>query len=296
VVFEWLAKQSKIIKGVQMTIIKNLSEQDYNDIPALRSSIISIIDRKTLAHAKANIDNFNESDKGEFVIGSACHDAILRPEIFKKKWGVLPYGYDGRTKEGKAAKEELSKLYSWNILKQEEMLQILNISEGLNRHPSISKLLSSITDTEVSLVWNDQGLECKARLDAIAVVNGQTILIDLKTSRSAEQRDFERSCVSYGYIIQSAHYLAGAKACGIIKQDNNNFIHVVIEKEAPFLGAAYCLDDATLEIGEKRRQEAMKKYAIAKANDIWPGYSEQIETIAAPHWYFQDNGDFADGI
>lgn len=279
-----------------MTIIKNLSERDYNDIPALRSSIISIIDRKTLAHAKASMDNFNESDKGEFVIGSACHDAILRPSIFAKKWGVLPVGYDGRTKDGKDAKALLAKEYGNNLLKQDEMLQIRNIGEGLNKHPSISKLLNSITDTEVSLVWNEQGIECKARLDAIAEVNGQTILIDLKTSRSAEQRDFERSCVSYGYIIQSAHYLAGAKACGVIKQDNNNFIHVVIEKESPFLGAAYCLDDASLEVGEKRRQEAMKKYSIAKANDIWPGYSEQIETIAAPHWYFEQNGDFADGI
>ena len=279
-----------------MEILKNLSEADYNKIPALRSSIISIVDRRTLAHAKAALDNFTESDKGEFVIGSACHDAILRPSIFAKKWGVLPQGYDGRTTVGKEAKAILSKEYGNNLLKQDEMLQIRNIGEGLNRHPSISKLLSSIVDTELSLTWTEQGIDCKARIDAVAVVNGQTILIDLKTSRSAEQRDFEHSCVSYGYIIQSAHYLAGAKACGIVKQDNNNFIHVVIEKESPYLGAAYCLDDATLEIGEKRRQEAMRKFAAAKANDIWPGYSEQIETIAAPHWYFENSGDLADGI
>lgn len=279
-----------------MAIIKNQSEQDYNEMEGVRSSILTIVDRQTLAHAKARLDDATESDKGALVIGSAAHDYILRPSIFYKKWGILPHDYDGRTTKGKELKAKLEGEFSGNIIKHDDHMLLSNLSKSLNQHPSITKLLNSITDTELSLTWEEDGIKCKARLDAVVKIGEQIILFDLKTSRSAAQRDFEGSCVSYGYLIQSAHYLRGAKANGIIDENNNNFIHVVIEKEAPFCCAAYCLDDASLELGDKRRKEAIRKFALASGSGIWPGYSEQIETIAAPHWFFEASSDFADGI
>lgn len=270
-----------------MKIFKDILEQEYNELDGARSTILSTIDRKTLAHAKAMIDGLIFSDSGALTLGQAAHDLILRPQEFTKKWGILPDNYHGATKEGKAAKSKLEADYGDRILKNGDALLLRSLETSLRNHPSIKELLNAITVTELSLQWEEQGIVCKARIDAIAEVKGEILLIDLKTSRSANQRDFESSCINYGYLIQSAHYLAGAKACGLVKQSNNNFLHVVVEKEAPFLCAVYCLDDASLELGEKRRELALKKYAFAKANNIWPGYSEQIETIAAPHWYFE---------
>lgn len=277
-------------------IFENQSERDYNALEGARSTILSLIDRKTLAHAKAAIDGKMVASSGALSFGQAAHDAILRPQEFVKKWGILPEGHNGTTKDGKEAKAKLAASYGDSILKHDDALILRLLQTSLESHPSIKPLLNGITKTELSLQWVEQGITCKARIDAVTEVKGVTLLLDLKTSRSAEQRDFERSCVNYGYLIQSAHYLAGAKACGLIKQDNNNFLHVVVEKEAPYLSAVYCLDAASLELGEKRRQESLRKYASAMSSGIWPGYSEQIETIAAPHWYFENSSDFADGI
>jgi hypothetical protein len=280
------------VRGIKMEIIKDLSEQDYNASEGLRSSIMSIIDKKTLAHAKHAMDNFDSSDSSALILGSAAHDFIFRTGIFASKWGIFPETYNGTTKEGKETKANLAKSYGVNLLKHADHQLLMSFNKSLKAHPTIAKLLAGITDTELSIFWEEQGIKCKARLDAVAQIGDTTVIIDLKTSRSASQSDFEKSCVNYGYLIQSAHYLAGAKACGIVKENNNNFLHVVVEKEAPFLCAVYCLDDGSLELGEKRRQEAMRKYSCAKATGVWCGYSEVIETIAAPHWHFEASTDF----
>lgn len=265
-----------------MRVIRNQSEADYNAMEGLRSSIISIIDRKTLAHAKAKMSKWGVSSKS-MKLGIACHDFLLRPDVFKEKYKIL--GEDGpktTTKEG--------------CITFGEHQAIINISRQIYSNPTTAKIFENVTDTELSLQWDEGRVMCKARVDLVSKIGDTVILVDLKTSRSAEKREFEKSCVSYGYIIQSAHYLAGAKACGLIDANNNNFLHLVIESEDPYLSAVYCLDDASLELGEKKRQAAIDSYRKASEAGIWPGYSEMIETIAAPHWYFEQNGDFADGI
>lgn len=263
-------------------IIERQSESDYNAMEGARSTILSLIDRKTLAHAKYASEHVNEEESTALKFGNACHAYLFRPESFSK-YKILDSDGPKTTKKA-------------DTLTWFDAQDIYSIENSLKSHPSIKPLLNGITKTELSLQWVEQGITCKARIDAVTEVKGVTLLLDLKTSRSAEQRDFERSCVNYGYLIQSAHYLAGAKACGLIKEDNNNFLHVVVEKEAPYLSAVYCLDDASLEVGEKRRQLALRKFSAAMSTGIWPGYSEQIETIAAPHWYFENSGDLADGI
>jgi len=268
-------------------IIERQSEADYNAMEGARSTILSLIDRKTLAHAKAAIDGAIVSESAALSFGQAAHDAILRPQEFIKKWGVFPEDYNGVTKEGKEKKKALQASYGDSLLKHGDALALRALQSSLEAHPTIKQLLNGITKTELPLQWDEQGIVCKARIDAVTTIKGQTLLLDLKTSRSAAQSDFERSCISYGYLIQSAHYIAGARACGLITNENSNFLHVVVEKEAPFLSAVYCLDDASLEVGEKRRQLALRKYSAAKSTGIWPGYSEQIETIACPHWYFE---------
>lgn len=272
-----------------MTIIKDLSEADYNNLLALRASTITLIDQKTLAHAKYAIDNPDSSDSDAFLLGNATHDYFLRNKIFSEKWGIFPEGHNGTTKEGKARKAELTEIYGSNLLKHDQFELIKNLKKSADSQPTISKLFEGISETEITVTWEENGITCKARIDAISEVKGHKILIDLKTTRSANPKDFSNACANYGYLIQSAHYLKGAKANGLIDPDNNDFLHVVIEKEPPYLCAVYCLDDASLELGEEHRAKAMDKYQKALESGLWTGYSEQVETVAAPHWYFQQD-------
>lgn len=273
-----------------MAIIKGKSDAEYNQVEGARSSILSTIDRETLAHAKWAIDN--EVNSEPFKFGRAAHEFFLSPGSFVQKWGIFPEGHNGTTKEGKKVKQELTDVYGLNLLKADEYMMLVNMQSRCMENPTISALLKSITDTELTLTWKDDGIDCKAKIDAVCNIKGQTVLIDLKTARDASPRAFENSTVNYGYLIQSAHYLRGAKANGLIEANNNNFLHVVLEKEAPFLSAVYCIDDASLELAEIKRMEALKKYNCAMQVNQWPGYSEDIVTVAAPHWYFQQQETF----
>ncbi len=267
-------------------IIKNLSEADYNAIPALRSSLVTTINKKTMAHAKAQIDGvFEQTDA--MRIGSAFHDYLLRAELFKTKWAILPEGHKGTTKEGKELKATLEATHGENILKHDDLSELMLMSAGVKANSFSKVLLENVTDTELTLVWNEDGVDCKARIDAVCKFGDKTLLLDLKTARAGDKDDFERSLVNYGYHIQSAHYLAGAKACGLIKGDNNDFIHIVVEKDAPYLTANYCIDDGSLDLAQIQRYEAMRKYKLALETNQWPGYPAEIQTVALPHWFFQ---------
>jgi hypothetical protein len=274
-----------------MAIIKGLSDSDYNALPEVRSSVLSTIDRKTLAHAKWSLDNVNSGGTDAMIVGSAFHDMILRPGLFKELWGVLPEGFTARSNDSKALKAELEAKYNGRVLKADQHNELLTWGKAAEQDPVLKSLLPFITDTELTLTWQEGTIPCKARIDAVAKIKDQTLLIDIKTAKSAAPYAFMQSCVGYGYIIQSCHYLAGARANGLIPEESTKFIHVVLEKEPPYLVATYTLDDATLELGEKRRQEALRKYGLAKGSDIWPGYSQQIETVSAPHFCFQTEGE-----
>ncbi len=264
-----------------------MKEAEYRLIEGVRSSTLATIASKTLAHAKYELENPREQTES-MKLGSAFHDLILQgEEYFQKNWGVLPTGHDGRTKAGKELVEAFESAFEEKIIKQKDFELLKNWETSIKQNKLIKTILENISQSEVLVVWEENGIHCKARLDAIVKMGVKTFLIDLKTAVSASPTEFRNSCINYGYLIQSAHYLAGAKATGIIDSQNNNFYHIVVEKEALYLSAIYALDEAALDIGEQQRQVALKKYKEAKETGVWAGYSEKCETLALPHWYIQ---------
>lgn len=272
-------------------VFKGISDAEYNALPGVRSTILSTIDRKTLAHAKEKIDN-PPATTDDFKLGQAFHDLMLRPDIFNQRWGICPAGTNFTTKEGKAVKEAMISKYGDQYLKLEPYEELLRMKTGLMEHKYISKCLENIIDTELSIQWHsevegmDEPVLCKCRIDAVIKIGDSVMIADLKTTRDASRKEFENSCINYGYLIQSAHYIEGAKAAGLIEEFNQNFLHMASEKEAPYLSALYVLDDQSLDVGEQRRQRAMRQYVNAIESGNWAGYSEEPETISAPHWFY----------
>lgn len=275
----------------KVKVFKGISDAEYNALAGVRSTILSTIDTKTLAHAKEKIDN-PPVTTDDFRQGQAFHDLILRPDIFNTRWGICPPNTNFTTKEGKEVKAGMIEKYGDQYLKREPYEELLKMKMGLMDHDYIRKCLENMTETELSIQWEseveglDEPVLCKCRIDAIIKIGDSVMPADLKTTRNASKKEFEKSCVNYGYLIQSAHYLEGAKVAGLIDDDNNNFLHIASEKEAPFLSALYVLDDQSLEVGNQRRQRAICKYINAIESGNWKGYSEEPETISAPAWFY----------
>lgn len=274
-----------------MNIYKNMSDDEYNKLEGVRSTTLTTIDRKTLAHAKHGLIVESE-DSLSFSEGRAFHDLILRTEHFNKTWGICPPYTNFTTKEGKAVKAELSSKYGSQILKYEAYEELVMMRSGILQNDYIRRCLECISDTELVVQWESEveGLEdsivCKCKIDAVIKVDGKTIVADLKTSRDINPRHYKNASAEYGYFIQASHYLEGAIEAGILERGDTNFIHIVVEKSAPYLSALYVFEDASLEVGRERRNRALKKYHEAEKNNKWEGYGDEPITLSAPDYYF----------
>ncbi len=214
-------------------------------------------------------------------IGKAAHSLALEGrDAFAAAFAVEPKA-DGRTREGKAIKAAFAEeAEGKTILTATEAELVEGMAGGILAHPLAPDLLAEGAP-ELSLIWDDTGTgcPCKGRADLARLEVGA--IIDLKTTLDASPGAFARSAVGYGYHVQAAAYLAGARALGA---DVRDFVILAVEKSAPFAVGIYRLPDAALELGRRRWREACELYAACLESDRWPGYGDGIRELILPGW------------
>ena len=143
---------------------------------------------------------------------------------------------------------------------------------------------------EVSLLWDDDthGIQRRARLDWLHnPIPGQPrMVVDLKTAASADPAEAGRVAHNFGYHQQAAWYLDGLRA--LTGETDVAFIHVIVEKDAPYLVSVTQLDDEALARGRVLNDRAIRLYKECLATDTWPGYSPTIRSVSLPTWALRD--------
>lgn len=249
--------------------------------------------RRSPAHLKAYLDGGDE-DTAALIMGRAVHSAILEPDDFAKRYCRGPE--DRRTKEGKAQYEALLATHEpGTILKRDDFEAALHMRDSVHAHVAASELLTGSGDVELSLVWesliketDENGVTCKARLDRIN--QEYEAIIDVKSTRDASRREFERSIFEHGYHRQGAFYLHAADVLGIPVK---HFVIIAVEKEPPYAVGVYRLTPGAIEAGRDEVFSLLKVYATCEALNEWPAYPQQVEDIALPTYAW---GQIEDGI
>ncbi len=254
-------------------MIENISFAEYRSRPGLNSHyLIDIL--KSPALAKYNKEH--DTDSPALKFGRAFHTAILEPDELLNRYAVKPADLKRNTKAGKAAYRELE-ASGKEILDADEFNRIGAMQHAIYSHPISSIFIGKIKQAEASFFWKDaEGHENKARLDAIT---GYTIL-DVKTCVNASPRAFQRAIYIYGYDLQAAHYIEGAKACGIEYQDT--FLIIAVESEPPHQVAVYKLDQDYLDICSRKLARARDLHRECTRTGIWPGHEEKIHKVLIP--------------
>lgn len=216
--------------------------------------------------------------KRHFDFGHAAHRLVLGegPEL------VVVEAADWRTN---AAKEQRDAAYAAGQvpLLPDDFEMVKAMSLALAGHPLVPTRMPG--KPEQSLFAQDEatGVWLRARLDWLPDATGERmVLVDYKTTRSAEPGSFARSVATYGYYQQAAWYLDMVTALGIA--DDPAFLFVAQEKTPPYLVTVFEMDEHALRIGRMRNRSAIDIFAECSANDEWPGYSSEIETIGLPAW------------
>jgi len=223
--------------------------------------------------------------------GSAVHTLVLEPAEFASRYAV----YDGEgtraSKEYRAFAAECGE--GVTIIKRAEMDEVQAMADAIDQHPAAGTLFTSGW-AEQSFQWVDSatGIECKGRTDwlcADGIVSGdagqpdrqRVMLVDLKTSRSTDAREFGRDAARYGYHLQMAHYVAGLRANGL---EVSQVLVVVVETEAPWDVCVYEVTDDQLAVASAEVAALLARVAECRASGEWPGRSSEITPLDLPAW------------
>jgi hypothetical protein len=224
-----------------------------------------------------------QATKRVFELGTAAHKEVLGngPEL------VVIDG-DWRTKAAKQARDD-ARAAGAVPLHTHEYEQVQAMAAALRAHPDAARLFdASRGKPEQSLFWVDEDDKTtwrRARYDWYPVRTGNRLIIpEYKTTTCADPGTLRRTVYSYGYHMQAAFYLDGAKALGLAGDTEPAFIFVFQEKTPPYLVTVAELDPLALEIGRARNRDAIARYAECTRTGRWPGYSSDVVTLSLPPW------------
>lgn len=259
-------------------IYKNLTDQKYSGIPALRSTVLKQMTKSPL-HAKYCMENgFIPSE--DMILGRQLHSLILEPKLFKSKVLMLKEQMFKRSKAEKEAWDGL--VAEWgeeNIIQPKAQANLRGMQASLLSDPEISKILKLVTEVELTLTWEEGGVQCKAKLDMYS--EPLKAVLDIKTTQDASRSGFQKTIAKFSYHLSAQHYLSG---CWENNLEVDKFIFIAIEKAPPYACCLHVLGKESLKIAEIQREELLKTYKGCLAFDEWVGYPHNPEPIDIPFW------------
>ena len=204
--------------------------------------------------------------KGDLV------DALLTPP-FSLEQRFAVFSTIARNTKAGAANWEAAQAAGLTPVSQDMVEQAHAVAASLRQDPVIGEVLAAL-DPEHSQqphFWDDAaGRPCRCLPD---VVTSDGRLFDLKKTRSAVPRRFYWQAKDLAYDLQLAHLALGyADRTGAMPSEIG---FLAFEWEEPFDCALLVFDQADIETGLERREEAFRRIAECQASGIWPSYGRQ---------------------
>jgi hypothetical protein len=254
----------------------------YRDIPheeywawrAVNHSTLKVLDSRSPLHAHHAWTVGMGRSTDALQLGDATHAAVLEPQRFKDQYFQAP-----SVRRGTKAWNEAVEAAEGRVgLKPDEYGAATRMRDLVRDHPVAGPLLhhaNEIEAIEVSWVWKDPetGVLCKARADALSRYNGESALLDLKTTQDASEEGFGRSCAKYWYHTQARFYLDGLQA---LQAADRRFFFIAVEKDPPTGVWVHELDAAVMEVAAIALRKWLRIWAECEEKGSWPGYPTTI--------------------
>lgn len=257
-----------------------ISNKDYRNANGISSTDLKWI-AKSPAHFKYKKLHPPE-DTPALLFGRAAHKYMLEKEDFFNEFAVAPV-VDRRTKDGKAKWQLfIDQNDDKDIISNDSFMQIEEMREVLYSTPFVGKLLSG--DKEMSYFLEDEvtGVLMKCRPDCTTEIGDTCILIDYKTTDSADSDDFMRQAIKLMYDLQMAYYKDILDA---LKGKQHSVIFIAQEKTPPYCVNILEANDYFIRSGRDMYRSMLNTYAECKETGNWYGYMQgSINSLGLPIW------------
>lgn len=271
-------------EGIFYDYPEHMYHADPCSDPSLSASIIKPLLTQSPLHAWYKHSRLNPSyepeNKNSFDIGRAAHSLILNdPKNFE-----IVDAPDWRKKENQEKRDNAYICGRIPLLKsqhEEVLAMVARATEQLTTH-ECENAFSIKGKSEVTLIWQECDVWCRARVDYIAE-NGRDFYDYKTTDQSANPENASRLIFNLRYDITSAFYRRGIrKLFGI---ENPNYRFVIQEKEAPYALSIVALDPAAEGLADRKIDEAIRLWGECLRTNTWPGYTNRIAYVGAPAWH-----------
>lgn len=260
----------------------SMTNKEYRQHSGISKSELFKI-TKSPKHFKYWIDHPQE-DTDSLRFGRAVHKYILEKDDFFNEFVVMPV-FNRRTNEGKAQYAAfLEENKDKDFVTEEELEKINEMEKVISSNKYAKKLIEG--EHEQSFFWVDEetGEECKCRPDCLTEIGGQKVIVDYKTTESADLGEFMKSALKYGYDLQAGMYTEGmSKITGC----DYEFVFIAQEKKPPYDINVVQADEFFMKEGNKLFHDLLAIYHECKETDNWYGVmgkEEEIGNLGLPSW------------
>jgi hypothetical protein len=273
-----------------------VSRANYFATAACNHSLLQEI-RKSPAHvAAARTEDHAHTDSTRW--GTALHiyalERAMDPTAFDRQVKVIEAQTTKagtKAKKGKDSDKEAAKEYYESAfpdieaaINNDDLAAIKLAATNIGRHGGANFLRKTKGHCEAMLVWADpSGVICKARFDKIIPRDeGPWYWVDLKTTRSIDADDFERSIRDYWYHTQNAFYRRGWQCAQL--PDARSII-IAVENAPPYSVTTFEFRETTQRIADETVNAWLTEWAACEQSGNWPHRVFQEPTqIGLPKW------------
>jgi hypothetical protein len=274
------------MKTLKFGIHPGVAFPEYLALEAVdKTLLLNFANGRTAAHAHYAMTH-PRPQTAALKGGDALHVALLEPKRFKAEYVKAPL-WGGRSTAAEAFKTKWLRDHPNSVaLTEKEYGETLSWRDAILGNPLARALLSGRGQNELTVIWKDKltGLRCKARPDRFTAFEKFPTVVEVKTAEDASEDGFARACAKWGYHWQAAHYLDGLNT---LERDRYRFIHIVVEKTAPYCVAVYEMTEPGLKEGRAQCLRAMSMYAQGMLTGKWPGYKVAVQPLDLPRWAFE---------
>lgn len=252
------------------------------DQPSLSSSIARILIDKSPLHAWAahpRLGGQVSKDTDAMDTGTILHSLILEGDAD----GIAVLDYDDYRTKAAQLERDNARAAGLIPVKRKEWQAVEDTADAIKariRTHDADPPLFADGQAERVLVWDEDGVTCRARLDWLR--DDHRTIDDLKTtSYSVHPNALARTLFNNGYDVQAAFYLRGLKA---LTGKTAEFRFVFAEVEPPNAITVINLSPAALALANEKVQWAIDTWRDCLRANKWPGYPTRVATIDPPAW------------
>ncbi len=254
------------------------------EVPTFSRSIGKLLVTRSPRHAWFAHPRLNPAwqaeDATKFDLGKAGHALLLGSE---ERFAIIDAG-DWRTKAAKEAREEalladLLPILAPNWPQVQNMVRAVRAQ--LDQHQEAADAFTS-GKPEQTLVWQEQGVWCRARLDWLP--HSGPFFDDFKTTGNAAPDVWgDRVFFETGGDVQAALYRRGIRALKLHAAPVFRF--VVAELEPPFCVCVVQPTPGALDMADRKLDRALALWRWCSEQGRWPGYPSRTCHVDPPAWH-----------